>query len=70
MFIQSTGVTNHLAEIRRLTAILGDEAAGRPFDADEAVRLAEMLASACPDVAHSMRGIVARIDAARLESAA
>jgi len=61
-----------LAEIRKLAAILDDEAAGRPVDCGEAWRLAEALASHCPDIARTMRRVVERMSAgaAGLDTAA
>ena len=50
-----------LSEMRRLSELLEDECAGRPFDRAQAHNLAANLAESCPEMGQTMRRISDRM---------
>jgi len=50
-----------LSDMRRLSELLEDECAGRPFDRHQAHSIAAHLAEACPEMGQTMRRISDRM---------
>lgn len=50
-----------LSDMRRLSELLEDECAGRPFDRSQAHNLASNLAEICPEMGQTMQRITERM---------